>query len=36
MGGDEQFMNFSFSEGTPQCPCCGINIDWDYKKVSEK
>lgn len=29
------FSKFSFSEGTPNCPCCGINIDWDYK-VKEK
>ena len=32
---DNQFKNFSFPKGTPQCPCCGINIDWDYKKVIE-
>lgn len=36
MDDNEQFTNFSFAEGTPQCPCCGINIYWDYKKVSEK
>lgn len=27
-----KFVRFSFPEGTPNCPCCGINIDWDYKK----
>lgn len=30
-GEDGEFMRFSFSEGTKQCPCCGVNIDWDYK-----
>lgn len=27
-----KFVRFSFPEGTEQCPCCGVNIDWDYKK----
>jgi hypothetical protein len=27
---DERFVNFSLSEGIEQCPCCGINIDWDF------
>ena len=27
----EQFVNFSFPKGTEKCPCCGVNIDWDYK-----
>ena len=31
--GDEggQFVRFSFPKGTERCPCCGINIDWDYR-----
>lgn len=29
--GDEKFASFSFPKGTEQCPCCGINIDWDYR-----
>lgn len=28
---DGKFAKFSFPEGTEQCPCCGINIDWNYK-----
>ena len=28
-----KFVRFSFPEGTERCPCCGINIDWDYKQV---
>jgi len=28
---DGKFVRFSFPKGTEQCPCCGINIDWDYK-----
>lgn len=28
---DGKFAKFSFPKGTEQCPCCGINIDWDYK-----
>lgn len=28
---DEKFIRFSFPKGTEQCPCCGVNIDWDYK-----
>lgn len=27
-----QFIKFQIHEGMEQCPCCGINIDWDYKK----
>ena len=27
-----KFIRFSFPEGTKQCTCCGVNIDWDYKK----
>ena len=37
--GDEErlkFNNFLFAEGTEQCPCCGVNIDWDYKHIEEK
>lgn len=30
-GNDTKFIRFSFAEGTPNCPCCGINIDWSYK-----
>lgn len=26
-----EFARFSFSKGTEQCPCCGVNIDWNYK-----
>lgn len=26
-----RFINFSFPKGTKQCPCCGVNIDWNYK-----
>lgn len=26
-----KFVKFSFPKGTEQCPCCGVNIDWDYK-----
>lgn len=26
-----KFARFSFAKGTAQCPCCGINIDWNYK-----
>lgn len=29
---DEKFSKFSFPEGTEQCPCCGINIDWGYRE----
>lgn len=28
---DGKFVSFSFPKGTEQCPCCGINIDWDYR-----
>ena len=28
---DERFVRFSFPKGTKNCPCCGINIDWNYK-----
>lgn len=27
-----RFNSFSFPKGTKQCPCCGINIDWNYKR----
>ena len=27
---DERFVKFSLTEGAEQCPCCGINIDWDF------
>lgn len=30
---DGKFVRFSFPEGTEKCPCCGINIDWSYKKM---
>lgn len=33
---DGKFVRFSFPEGTPNCPCCGINIDWNYKPKSTK
>lgn len=33
MDDDEQFKRFSFPKGTPQCPCCGINIEWNYKRT---
>ena len=26
-----KFTRFSLPKGIEQCPCCGINIDWDYK-----
>ena len=26
-----KFVSFSFPKGTEKCPCCGINIDWNYK-----
>ena len=29
---DVKFSRFSIPEGIEQCPCCGINIDWDYRK----
>ena len=29
---DEKFVKFSIPKGTEQCPCCGINIDWDYRE----
>ena len=35
MAPEDRFVNFSFPEGTPNCPCCGINIDWDYKKIAQ-
>lgn len=35
MDDDEPFKRFSFPKGTPQCPCCGINIEWNYKGISE-
>lgn len=30
---DEKFNIFSLSKGIPNCHCCGVNIDWNYKKV---
>lgn len=33
--GEGEFTRLSFTKGTPQCPCCGVNIDWEYKKTSE-
>ena len=27
----KKLVPFSFPEGTEQCPCCGVNIDWEYK-----
>lgn len=29
--GEENFHKFSISKGEPNCPCCGIKLDWDYK-----
>lgn len=26
---EEPFKKFSFPEGTSNCPCCGINFDWN-------
>lgn len=26
-----KFKSFSFPKGTETCPCCNVNIDWDYK-----
>lgn len=28
---DGNFLRFSFPKGTERCPCCGVNIDWNYK-----
>ena len=28
---EDKFVPFSFPKGTEQCPCCGVNIDWNYK-----
>lgn len=28
---ERKFIRFSFPKGTKQCPCCGVNIDWNYK-----
>lgn len=25
------FTLMSFPEGTPNCPCCGIRLNWNYK-----
>ena len=25
---DRKIDKFSFPKGTPNCPCCGINIEW--------
>ena len=35
-GNDAKFTRFSFPEGTERCPCCGVYIDWDYKKTTQK
>lgn len=29
---DIKFARFSLPEGIEQCPCCGINIDWNYRQ----
>lgn len=29
---DGQFVRFSLSKGIERCPCCGVYIDWDYKR----
>ena len=26
-----KFIRFSFPKGTEKCPCCGVNIEWNYK-----
>lgn len=31
----KRFNRFSFAYGTRNCPCCGVNLDWDYKKASD-
>lgn len=28
---DVKFTSFSFPKGTEKCPCCGINLEWNYK-----
>lgn len=28
---ERKFARFSLPKGIERCPCCGINIDWDYK-----
>ena len=30
-GERREFVRFQIHKGMEQCPCCGINIDWDYK-----
>ena len=27
---NKQFASFAIPYGIEQCPCCGINIDWDF------
>ena len=29
---DEKFAPFQLTKGMEQCPCCGMNIEWDYRK----
>lgn len=33
---DGKFVRFSFPKGTEKCPCCGVNIDWDYKYTENR
>ena len=28
---EDKFNLVTLPKGIKQCPCCGINIDWDYK-----
>lgn len=28
---EDDFNLVTLSKGVKQCPCCGINIDWNYK-----
>ena len=28
-----QFIKFQIHQGMETCPCCGINLDWDYKST---
>ena len=30
-GENVEFIPFSISKGRETCPCCNVNIDWDYK-----
>lgn len=27
---DKQFVSFQIPKGTPNCPICGINLDWSF------